>query len=348
MKRAKFRNYDNYIVDTVGPKETSSFYELIYYLGGHNDKTFVLCESEFFREFFDEITNNPNHTYSSYLNQFISENYKGKTIPISEVGAFKKVGENNFIEEVVSRLANALKIKTTYIKNAPQLNNEIFQQNLMNLIKNGKAGDSIKYEPEDYLLSPDFLSEGEHFDTIDAYCKNNTNECVCPRRCSLATWYNVFKYRKFTNPLTREILSPDQKMQLLKELIPQFVFRAHLVKDWDFKSENVGIIYNENTNQYSLAPMFDFEYCYYLASQNDYRRCAEDLIFAYKCCPKETTEVIEKIVNFNIDGFLNHYYDNNEYLDPNQRPHSTNRELIRKHFISFLDNIRQFSTLEIF
>ena len=93
-------------------------------------------------------------------------------------------------------------------------------------------------------------------------------------------------------------LTHEEKTSLFREFIPQYFFRFAIIRDWDFMSENVGIIFNSDTGKYSIAPMFDFEFAYYrMHSKEMFERLTEDLIFGYDCFPEETSKIINKFVS---------------------------------------------------
>lgn len=340
MKTPNIKNFDEYMAEEKEHKLTTT--QLSEYLDGHNEsKTFVRCESEFFRDFFDEILNNSHSTYDTYLNKFIRENYDGVHLPIEEVYSFKKQGDNNLIEEVVSRLANALRIPTIYIKNSPRISQEEFREKLNEMLTKGKPGDSINLTSEDYLLSIDFLGEDECFANINEYASCLPCSNVCDRGSRLAEWYGVFNYFTFINPITNEELSYEEKIKLFKDFIPQYLFRTHIVRDWDFKSENVGIIYNKKTGQYRLAPMFDFEYAYYKMrnGEND-EKFEEDLIFGYDCFPEETHATMINFEHFNLDNFLEHMHDNS--CVTTSRTKDTHKFLVKTAYDEFLSLFKEF------
>lgn len=331
MKTPKIRNFDEYIYN-----DSLTQVQLSKYLNGHNDKGFVLCDSEFFRELFDEIKNNPNSSYDTYLNRFIKEDYDGTNLPISEVSCLKKEGENNLIEEFVSKLGNALHIPTVFIKNYPRESQEEFKKRLDEMIANAKPGSFICFSSEDYMLSVDFIRENEHFETINEYSQRE----VCKRGSSINAWFGIFENEKLINPLTYQELTHEEKMELFREFIPQYFFRRHIVRDWDFKGENVGILYNQKTGKYRLAPMFDFEYCYYKAkSQNNEQLFDEDLIFAYDCFPEETSKIINTLRTFDIDNFIDNLHLESVKTDITKNAH---KALIQINYNRFLNSLNEF------
>lgn len=341
MKKPILKYFDKYIIENSKEVSPSKFNE---YMEGHNNKSFVLCESEIFRELFDEIKNNPDCSYRTYLNDFIKENYDGEEIPINKVSCLKKIGENNIIEELVTKLANTMGLPTVFVKNPIDNSKDAFRKRLDQLIAQGVPGTSLEYTPLEYLLSVDFISKNEYFDTIDAYCeKKEENKRVCERASSLSAWFGVFDNKKFINPITKMELTHEEKISLFREFIPQYFFRFAIIRDWDFMSENVGIIFNSDTGKYSIAPMFDFEFAYYrMHSKEMYERLIEDLIFGYDCFPEETSKIINKFVEFDINKFLD-----NLSLEcvTTSRTKSLNNTLVKSAYEDFLLALKEYQNL---
>ena len=321
MREPKTRQFDTYLIEDDNYNEVPVNYQgLEFNLDGHNLKGFVLCESEFFREFFDEIENNPNASYITYLNEFIKDNYDGINLPIEEISCFKKDSIRVRIEEIVSRLANALKIPTAYVKSViPYTPDELkaINKHMINDLLEGKIS-SFKPQ-ENYMLSIDFIGKNEHFHSLNEYYGN---KFLVYKRCSLGKWYSSFMNCTLKNPLTHKKLTHNEKWELFRQFIPQYIFRTYIARDYDFKSENVGIIYDEVKNCYKLSPMFDFEQCYYYADTPiDQYALSADLELAYKLCPEETADILRKLNNLDIDKFIDtHVNDDDKIIDYNSNP----------------------------
>ena len=104
LNKPKFKWFDEYWSD-YGRKITGKQHGNL--LDGHNNKGFYLTEGWFFKEFFDEIKNNPNCSYVSYINDLIRESYDGKNVPIDNISVFVKSGSvNPLCEEMVAGLSN--------------------------------------------------------------------------------------------------------------------------------------------------------------------------------------------------------------------------------------------------
>lgn len=300
MDKPITRSFDEYIIESYKHKKrTVSRDDLEKYLDGHCDKTFVLCQSEFFREFFDEIQNNPKASYETYLNDFIKKNYDGKNLPIGEVSSFQKDSEAPLLEEIMCKLANALHLPTAYVKSvvvSDEEADELFEKHIP--------------IPKDYILSIDFISKNEFFDSMNTYDISSPrgiglNRNCCPTQSPLREWYKCFLVHYLENPITGEKLTSDQNMELFKQFIPQYFFRTYVARDWDFKSENVGIIYNEETKIYRISPLFDFEFSYYLSDdQIDEEKLENDLDLSYSLFEKETEAFVQEILHLDVDTFV--------------------------------------------
>lgn len=345
MKIPVLRNFNNYLINDDDKKSPSN-YKFIKSLDGHNKKWFVLCESEFLREFFDEIKNNPYSSYITYLNDFIRENYDGKNLPITKVSCFKKESDDYEIEEISSRLANALCVPTAYIKYVPAIPQEEFNKLLDKLVTEGKLKENFYLDKDDYILSIDFIGKNEHFENLDVYTHCKVDEHLCESDSSLRKWFGAFEFETFTNPVTKEVLTTEQKRKLFGEFIPQYFFRAYLTRDWDFNSENVGILYNKESGEYSLAPMFDLEYSFSNCGYVNYERLAEDIIFAYDAYPIETEMFFDSVNRLDLEKFLN---DNIKVLEDKSElttEQAILRETIRSNFLRFKNLLQEFDFLK--
>lgn len=352
MKAPTIREFDKYLIGSIDENCTTenndhiTYNKMLEYIEGHNHKSFVLCESEYFMDFFDEIKNNPECSYDTYLNDFIRENYDGKNLPISEISCFQKQGDDNLIEEVTCKLANALGIPTIFVKNVARLSQEEFKKRLFEMIERSKPGETLQLSNEDYLLAIDFIHENEHFDNLNVYAmyKDGINICVCGSR--LAKWYDAFINQPLQNPITKEFLTFEQKDALFREFIPQYFFRAFAVRDWDLKSENVGIIYNRITGKYRLSPMFDFEYTYYNNKNNAFKedKFIEDLIFAFDAYPEETANALINFETFDIDNFVENLYNENP-LNLTYRTMENHKYLVKSFYNDFLEGIEKFNKM---
>jgi len=294
MTKPILRNFDEYVVENAKNKKITTFDKIMNYLDGHCDKTFVLCQSGFFKDFCDEIKNNPEASYVTYLNNFIKENYDGENIHLEEFSCFKKESAACLLEEIMAKLANAMHLPTAYIKSVVISDDEaeeLFNNNIP--------------IPNDYTLSIDFISKKERFDSINDYNISTPKGHFCPIQSPLREWYKCFLAYYLKNPITDEILRNDQNMGLFRQFIPQYFFRKYVARDWDFKSENVGVIYDKKTKTYRISPLFDFEFSYF---QNKDRineeELEEDLDLAYAICEKETESFVQEILNLHVNKFV--------------------------------------------
>jgi len=321
MKNPNIRNFDEYLIEDDNHNEVSAdYHDLENNLDGHNLRGFVLCESEFFRDFFDEIKNNPNTSYVTYLNDFIKDNYDGINLPIDKVSCFKKNSISIRIEEIVSRLGNEFEIPTAYIKSVIVYTPDELKEINKRMADDLLAGRIPAFRPqENYMLSIDFIGRNEHFHSLNEYYGD---KCLVYKRCILEKWYSSIMDCTLKNPITHKELTYNEKWELFRQFIPQYFFRTHIARDYDFKSENVGVIYDEVKRCYKLSPMFDFEQCYYYADTPiDQYTLSADLEFAYKLCPEETAAILRKLNSLDIDKFVNtHVQDDDTIKDYNSNP----------------------------
>lgn len=313
-------------------------------LPGHNNKTFVRCDSEIFFQMFDEIKFNPNCSYVTYLNDFIRNDYDGEDMPISTISCFKKDADHNEIEETVSRLANVLGLPTTYVVNVPGDSVDERKKKWNDFFANCKVGDTIKIN-EGYILSVDFIGSNEHFDTLDIYSGHRgypSFDILCDKYDDLRTWYAkivLAREDQFINPITKAPLTSDVRLNLFKEFIPQYFFRRYIVKDRDLRSENVGIIYNSQTGEYKLAPIFDTEYSFNNYNKETFEKTLANLQnemnFAFRIDPYVMNNFVTKV----WDTFHSNTIDENWLCINGHHLPKKYKEFILHSLDDFVDNI---------
>lgn len=293
LNKPKLKYYNLYL-DNDGEIIKSSNPEMQTFLKGKYGKTFMRCNSGFLRELFDEIKNNPECSYVTYLNDFIKENYDGKTLPIKSVSVLVKdvpYGKETggYMEEVVSRLGNVFGVAVPFNK-------------------------YVKGEDGDYILSVDFIGKNERFDNLNKYftdydlierynisdSDDSLYQNSVGNNFSLEEeWYkNFMGYPR--NLATKEPLSDKQKEKLFIDFIPRYLFRKWVVSDYDLYSRNEGVLYNNQTGEFKTLS-YDFEYAF--SYMYDVFQLAHDIVFLMKKYPNE------------LDKFVENYSNNAEKLD---------------------------------
>jgi len=316
------RDYDEVLDDDNKPFEKYDFNEFV---GGHNDNSFVLCEGDIFYQLFNEIKYNPNCSYVTYLNDFIKRYYDGEELPISNISCFKKDVDYGFIEHTVSRLANELGIPTQY---SIYISGDSVEERRNKIVEflNSKANTAKLKINTGYLLSVDFIGKNERFETIESYLRkdkrsiNDLNNVIDGDY--LRKWYAEMIIRSdedFVNPFNNEALSIDIRKRLFGEFLPQYFFKKYIVRDADLASSNVGIIFNTETGEYKISPMYDGEYCFHgyskLTQDQKERiqlRLQDELTFAYRLYPEIMEEFITKIWDLYHSNTIN-----DEWMDIN-------------------------------
>ena len=299
LNKPKLKWFDEYLSES-GRKITIK--EHGNSLSGHNVKGFYLTEGWFLKEFFDEIKNNPNTSYVSYINDLVRDVYDGNNIPIDNISVFVKSGSvNPLCEEMVADLSNMFGIPTVYLKNTDGLKHS----EIMSLFEKWldskdftKPFNKREYERE--LVSIDFMSENESFASFDDYYNQRI---MCDLGAPLSMWYEKFIKGKLFNPINNKELLLEEKYELFKSFIARYFFRKYIAKDSDYKSENEGIVYNTKDDSYKLSPQFDYEYCFddviHANFNSDlsaiYQGLNDDLAFAYEKFPREIRIFINKV-----------------------------------------------------
>lgn len=199
-------------------------------LGGSMPKTFVRCDSKYFKELIEELKK-PNCSYVTYINDLVkslnSDNIEN--FPLSKISVLIKKShraQDIYNEEIASKTANILEIPVTY-------------NTVVNI-----AG-------IDYNMSVDFLKKDEEFISLD-HCKLNDAMSFCVIKKKLQKY---FEYYVACGEITQE-----QAYNLLSDFMEMYIFRKYILSDTDFDMFNTGLIFNNKTKEYKWAPNFDMEY----------------------------------------------------------------------------------------
>ncbi len=229
------------------------------YIGGTMSKRFIRLDSSYLKDFWHAKLKKDN-SYVTYLDDFIAENMHGKDdIPIKYVSVLLKKQrclwdfEHTAKDALGSRLANLMGVPTVY---------------------NDFTMDSDEYSPEYYVISIDFVKQGQTTDNleetedkrtgIDDYSLFSEWENYLQRKLSsIMAIDDIHEKHKSPKYIKR---SAEEKQQIIDKFINDFVshyiFRNMIVDDMDFKPRNITYI-RENEDgktNYILAPANDFEF----------------------------------------------------------------------------------------
>lgn len=153
-----------------------------------------------------------------------------------------------------------------------------------------------KYNEEGIVLTPSFLKENEEFYDKHIYSQN-----------------------------IEEIIKELRELKFSEELINDFIIQSlvsRFVGQTDEKDSNWGIIHNKETNEYKIAPMYDFEYTCFATNQNRCRYVIDEngymnsnlfaLFMHFKDNLKVQKLLLNIILNFDLEEAFNRVKENTE------------------------------------
>lgn len=218
--------------DSLAPSDDNDW------LMGTRDKTFIRCSSEFFYDLFDEIKNNPNCGYETYINDLVVDNCTPKYLSIMRrkdndiMIRHDNTGLGHFKDVCASRILNFFECPTVY-------------ETILNVFG------------EDCCCSVDFNKCGEDFFPLS--CLIGLGDSLVKENLKMleVMLNNFHTIRSFNN-------FEGAKEKFLEEYIYSFLVRRYVLSDSDCWFNNFGIIVNNDSNTFRFAPNFDFEYSFSL------------------------------------------------------------------------------------
>lgn len=252
-----FENYDD-----AQPRIHSEILE------GRRGKKFVRVDADFFGDMIDEIRNNPNCSYVTYLNDLI----KLDGLTPSYISVLMKHIHNDeyhFVDNEIlsSRIANALGVPTVY--------NAKFQS-----------------DDENFLLSVDFLKYGSKIINIDDW-RNELSETIGLHRDNSKFVSEVLEMEEIIH--LHNAMAKNNQWKVDKnfrsEYLKHYLTRNFVLGDLDGYSGNVCFVVDKDNNL-SIGPQFDTEFTFSAVSKNVY-----DILFAMKYLPETLNEFNEKFKN---------------------------------------------------
>lgn len=243
-------------------------------LNGIHAKKFYRCDSALFDDMFDEIRNNPDCSYVTYLNDLIKQekDYTPERVSAmikitSDVYSHFKHIKNNFTSEkevLSSRIANFLRVPTVYNKN-------------------------IQFKNSSGILSVDFLKTDENILDIDDDINMIESELDVDRP-------GIFDTMNLEQTMSRlnsvlfyyEKLYNFDHQKILEDILTQYFVKTYVLDDRDFGYHNIGVTCDKDNNL-RVLPMFDYEMTFSNSNNNN---IYED--FRYATC-LDYTSILEKI-----------------------------------------------------
>lgn len=212
------------------------------FLGGMHSKQFVRVQSDYFSDLIEEIRDNPNCSYQTYLNDVLKDGYTPKYISvlIKNVDNLRDLAYN---EVLVSRICNFMQVPTVYNKCCQKDDKNYILS--VDFVKSGERivdmhelidevhGDSLEYN--NFLYNPHVLLSNQMFDLSQVIYMN------AARAYSKAWKFDRSKY--------------------FEDYVKLFLTRRFICRDDDFFPRNFCNIVDDKHNM-KLGPAFDCEFSF--------------------------------------------------------------------------------------
>jgi len=196
--------------------------------GGSMGKIFLRCDSKYFEELISLLRKKDNY-YVTYLNRLCKtlNSSKTKDFPLPKISIMLKGAHwdtGAMYEEICSKVANALGFPTVYNR-------------------------KVKISGNDVIMSVDALNKNEVL--ISQSFKD-----VLPFN------FNIFEHGVraiLQHCVNHNMMTNDNMEELMESFVENYIFRRLILRDSDFKGNNLNLIHNDRTNRYSWFPNYDYE-----------------------------------------------------------------------------------------
>lgn len=251
-------------------------------LDGHLPKRFVKLSSCYFLRYLEEMKNNPNSSYESYLD---IEDVRNGNVP-RNFSVLLKFNTNDLAE--VSNGPNEI---MNYVKAelcGPAVMNELGIKTVYNSILVETSGYA------QYVMSIDAIKPDEEMFSLQDFISCNFSEWV-DSGVDIVKQYATFLLERECGVSKEELKSPKY-VKLLKELEHEFLVRylgnVVLLGNNDFNTRNYAFLVNKKEKTIRTFPCFDYEFCFngcYYKPQIE-----ENVELIYKRNPELLAEFAEK------------------------------------------------------
>jgi len=259
------------IIKTV---ELESYDEYEEKLDGHLPKRFYRTPSSKMPDLFSELQNNEHSSYITFCNDAVKEGFVPQYISVLKK-SFGKYVYHPEREAVVSKLLNYMGIPTTY--------------NLV--VKHSKIDGTANNHPsnEYETLSVDCIGENETFYSFEEVgVKTLHNVYGAVELIKKAFLKFGFDSKKKRN---------DNFNEVIEDFILSYMVRGYLLGDNDFRSRNLGLLYNSKTKHLKMVN-YDYEQAFMSDMSvvlGDYKDYEEPTFLFIK---KEYPKVYEKFMGY--------------------------------------------------
>ena len=257
MFDVKFANYNS-----LKPVD---FDEIIkpskYGFDGRNPKKFKRVNASGFRQMIEEIKNNPNCSYITYINKVVKEGIVPEKLAVmdkeSDVLSVSK-------EAIATRILNYFGVPTSF--NLP-----------------------AKLKDEYHSLSVDFISENEEFIELYTLLPPTEGEYFIEKTYRIIEIVEYYLKKLYKDEQPEKFKDNLEKFK--RDLVVSFFVRQFVLGDVDCNMVNTGLLINTETWDFKLIN-FDLEWSLHV------RRSAENFNFEYamRKYKNEVDEVYNKCI----------------------------------------------------
>ncbi len=295
------KEYLNFVNEFRNPAENGSrfgqnFSDIIEYdlisdtgeneVGGHLEKRFIRLYKGYFSDLINEIKNNPNCSYVSFLNE---EDVEAEEImPKNFSVLLKKIKNRNSLDTHTERL---------------QINSELLSSRILNYFGAQTVFNQAIVDDFDfYVASVDFLKPHEKFYSADEFLPDNYFYSTLRIKDTLQTIIDKVELICETIHFHQKRKPKVNFKQIQENYIKDYLTRILFLGDMDFSDKNYGFVYNAKKNRITNAPNFDFELAFNKLPKNT-GFVFENLCFIQQEFPKVFDSFFESLKSFTS---LNH------------------------------------------
>lgn len=205
------------------------------FVTGSRSTQFARCSTELFTEFVEEIKNNPNCSYESYVNDLIKSGYVPEFVSIAVQKTYFFSEDltqiDNFKDVCSSRIMNFFECPTIYVQ-------------------------MLKNKDKEYVCSLDFNKYGEDFYSFSEIGCSYGGDSFLEDHEQLSAMLDMFE------PIQGFENYEAMKDQLLQQHAYSYFLRRYILRDWDGNLYNMGMVVDKEHGTFQFAPNFDFEYTF--------------------------------------------------------------------------------------
>lgn len=232
------------------------------HLDGRCEKMFFRVNSGCLKDYVEEVCDNEEASYISYVNEIIKEGYVPKKISVLCKDVSKRLDDED---------ESRIKAASCEVLSS-QILNFFGCPTVFNKMVKGELDCETRYS----VMSVDFLSYGEEITTLDAL------------NCRFVGLNNAIKTVKGALQKYEGIFLDEQIEKVVEDFVYSYLIRRILLGDFDFIPVNIGIIENKEKGTLQLIN-FDFEGTF----NGRYPLAKCDLIY----CKNNYPEIYDRFLN---------------------------------------------------